>query len=500
MNATVALSVVGVILLGTIALGMWGVRRVRMDPHQLIVGGRSFGTLLLWVLLAGEIYTSFTFLGAAGWAYGKGAPAFYILCYGPLAYIFSYFLGPLIWRVSREHNLLTGPDFFVAQYGSRALGVGVALVSVVFMVPYATLQLSGIETLLRIAGYDSLDTKVAVGLAFALIIFFVFSCGLRGVAWASVVKDILVLVAVLFAGIWLPVHFFGSPAAVIDRVLAVHPHWMTLGTDFHPAMTTPQAYGISQFRLRTLGTDLSMYGTTWFVSTVVLNGLGFYMWPQSMAALYSARDEEPIRRNAIFLPFYQLLLLLVYFAGWTALLLIPGLEGKHADESFMLVVQRYYPPWLLGGVAAAGCLAGLVPASVQLLAAASILSKNVLADQFGVATNPRAQTWATRGFVLLVAGAAFVFWLYAQTSLVGLLLIAYNGITQLFPGVALSFLKRRPAALSVGMGIALGLLVLAAAARYGVSVVGGLNIGLVALAANGATLALCELERQLSRD
>ena len=228
MNATVALSVIGVVLLGTIALGLWGVRRVRMDPHQLIVGGRSFGTLLLWVLLAGEIYTSFTFLGAAGWAYGKGAPAFYILCYGPLAYIFSYFLGPLIWRVSREHNLLTGPDFFVAQYGSRALGVGVALVSVVFIVPYATLQLSGIETLLRIAGYDSLNATVAVGLAFALIIFFVFSCGLRGVAWASVVKDMLVLVAVVFAGIWLPVHFFGSPAAVIDRVLAAHPHWMTL--------------------------------------------------------------------------------------------------------------------------------------------------------------------------------------------------------------------------------------------------------------------------------
>ncbi len=474
MNATVALSVVGVILLGTIALGMWGVRRVRMDPHQLIVGGRSFGTLLLWVLLAGEIYTSFTFLGAAGWAYGKGAPAFYILCYGPLAYILSYFLGPLIWRVSREHNLLTGPDFFVAQYRSRALGVLVALVSVVFIVPYATLQLSGIETLLRIAGYDSLNSRAAVGIAFALIIFFVFSCGLRGVAWASVVKDILVLVAVVFAGIWLPVHFFGSPAAVIDRVLAARPHWMTLSA------------------------DLSAQGTAWFVSTVVLNALGFYMWPQSMAALYSAQDEEPIRRNAVFLPFYQLLLLLVYFAGWTALLLIPGLQGKHADESFMLVVQRYYPPWLLGGVAAAGCLAGLVPASVQLLAAASILSKNVLADQFGLARDARAQTAATRAFVLAVAVAAFVFWVFAQTSLVGLLLIAYNGITQLFPGVALSFLRRRPAALSVGMGIAAGLCVLVGGYLGKVPVVGGLNIGLVALGANALAVAICEAVRRRS--
>ena len=125
------------------ALGVWGVRRVRMDPHQLIVGGRSFGTLFLWVLLAGEIYTTFTFLGAAGSAYGQGAPAFYILCYGPVAYIVSYFLGPLIWRVSHERKLLTGPDFFVAQYGSQALGAWVSLVSVVFTVPYTTLATLG---------------------------------------------------------------------------------------------------------------------------------------------------------------------------------------------------------------------------------------------------------------------------------------------------------------------------------------------------------------------
>ncbi len=223
MIAAVSLAIVGLVLASAIGLGVWGVRRVQMDPQQLIVGGRSFGTLFLWVLLAGEIYSSFTFLGAAGWAYGKGAPAYYILCYGTLAYILSYYLGPLIWRVSQKHGLLTGPDFFVAQYGSRALGAWVSLVSVVFIVPYTTLQLSGIQVLLRIAGYDAFDSTVAVGAAFVLIILFVFACGLRGVAWASLVKDVLVLGAVVFAGVWLPIHFFGSPTAVIDQVVATHP-------------------------------------------------------------------------------------------------------------------------------------------------------------------------------------------------------------------------------------------------------------------------------------
>ena len=475
MNAVIALGVVAAVLLATVALGLWGVRRVRMDPQQLIVGGRSFGTLFLWVLLAGEIYSSFTFLGAAGWAYGRGAPAFYILCYGTLAYVLSYFLGPAIWRVSQARGLLTGPDFFVAQYGSRALGAGVSLVGVLFTVPYTTLQLSGIQTLIRLAGYDAFNATVAVGAAFALVILFVFLCGLRGVAWVSLVKDGLVLGGVLFAGVWLPVRFFGSPAAVVERVLALHPGWMTLSD------------------------DLSARGVPWFVSTVVLTALGFYMWPHSMAALYAARSEEPIRRNAIFLPVYQLVLLLVYFAGWTALLLIPGLEGTRADESFLLVVQRYYPPWVLGAVAAAGCLAGLVPAAVQLLAAASILSKNVLADQFGVARGPAAQTWATRGLVLLVAAAAFLFWLVAKATLVGLLLIAYSGITQLFVGVALSFLPtpRRPAAPSVGAGILTGIAVLVWAAARGVAITGGLNVGLVALAANAAVVGLGEAARRL---
>jgi SSS family solute:Na+ symporter len=234
----------------------------------------------------------------------------------------------------------------------------------------------------------------------------------------------------------------------------------------------------------TLTGDASANGVTWFVSTVVLTALGFYMWPQSLAAIYSAKDENTLRRNAIALPVYQLMLLFVYFAGFTALLVLPGLKGPAADQSFMLVVQKYYSPWVLGFIAAAGCLAGLVPASVQILAAASIVSKNVLADTLGIAKTSAEQTRATRIFVLVVAVLAFVFWATAKTTLVGLLLIAYNGITQLFPGVVLSFARVRPSPAGVAAGIITGIAALAAFAMTKTSVIGGVNTGLVALSAN----------------
>jgi SSS family solute:Na+ symporter len=200
--------------------------------------------------------------------------------------------------------------------------------------------------------------------------------------------------------------------------------------------------------------------------------------------VYSAKDEDTLRRNSIALPVYQLMLLLVYFAGFTALLVLPGLKGPAADQSFMLVVQHYYSPWILGFIAAAGCLAGLVPASVQILAAASIVSKNVLGDTFGVAKTSAAQTRATRILVLVVASLAFGFWALAKTTLVGLLLIAYTGITQLFPGAALSFAPSRPSAVGVAAGILTGIAVLAAFAVTGTTIVGGVNVGIVALGLN----------------
>lgn len=466
-SAAIALSIVAAFLAAAIGLALYGVRNVRMDPQEYIVGGRSFGTVFLWVLMAGEIYTSFTFLGAAGWAYGLGAPAYYILAYGACAYVLGYFLLPAIWRVGKERSLLTSPDFFADRYGSSALGVAAGLIQFVALVPYVTLQLSGLQLLLRIAGYDTFDATVAVGAAFLLIAFFVLTAGLRGTAWASVVKDVLVLGAVAFAGVAIPIHFFGSWSATIDQVLRTHPHVLTLAA------------------------GSAAHGTIWYVSTVVLTSLGFFTSPQGMSSAYSARSEQALRRNAMLLPFYQVALLLMFFAGLAALLIVPGLKGSAVDQSFLLVVQRYYPPWIMGFVAAAGSLAALIPASALLLAAASIFSKNVLGP-FGIATGDRARLLATRVLVVAVALLALWFWLAEQKTLVELILIYYSAITQFVPGVCAAFLWRRATAWGVFAGIAGGVGVAIVLTIRGVSP-WGLNAGFAALCVNLALLLAVSL-------
>lgn len=461
MSAVSSIGVIAAIVVGTILFALFSMRRVQMTPQEYIVGGRGFGAVFLWVLLAGEIYTSFTFLGAAGWSYGFGAPAFYIMAYGAIGYILGYFLLPRLWQLGRDHGLLTAPDVFLARYGSKPLATFASIVHTVAIIPYVTLQISALQIFLTIAGYGHIDARMGAIVAFLAIVAFVFATGLRGTAWASIVKDALVIGALLFVGVAIPLHFFGSFSTMFDQLRAAKPGFLSL----------EGAY--------------TAKGVVWFISTVLLTGIGFFMGPAPVAATFSSKDGDVLRRNAMFLPIYQLIILLVFFAGFAALLVMPGLHGAAVDRSFLVVVQHFYPPWVLGVICGAGALCALVPSTALLLSAASIVAKNVAGDVFGIALEDGARVLLTRLLVVVLGLLALVMWLFYDKTLVSLLLLYYNGVSQFAPAFFLGLFWKRASALGVGTGLVVGIGLALVFAIWGYSPY-GINPGFLALAVNAA--------------
>ncbi|MGH7084654.1 MAG: sodium:solute symporter family protein, partial [Acetobacteraceae bacterium] len=65
-----ALILIALAALVALGLGVWARAGRSMDAEQWAVGGRGFGWVFVFLLLAGEIYTTFTFLGGSGYAYG----------------------------------------------------------------------------------------------------------------------------------------------------------------------------------------------------------------------------------------------------------------------------------------------------------------------------------------------------------------------------------------------------------------------------------------------
>ncbi|HEY5087819.1 MAG TPA: sodium:solute symporter family protein, partial [Gemmatimonadaceae bacterium] len=180
---TPALGVIVFVFVLAIALGLVARRGHTMSLEQWSVGGRGFGSVFVFLLMAGEIYTTFAFLGGSGWAYGKGAPAFYILCYGTIAYSVSYFLLPVVWRYAQARRLVSQADFFAAKYDSPALGVVVAIVSVAALVPYLVLQLKGLGIIVSEASGGFITQAVAVWTCSAALVGYVVVSGVRGSAW-----------------------------------------------------------------------------------------------------------------------------------------------------------------------------------------------------------------------------------------------------------------------------------------------------------------------------
>jgi SSS family solute:Na+ symporter len=450
------------IIFGTIVLssllGIFAGRRVPMNLENWTVGGRRFGVIIIWLLMAGEVYTTFTFLGASGWAYSKGAPAFYILVYGTLAYTLSFFILPVLWRVGKKHGLHTQPDYFIHRYGSRGLGVFVALIGVVCLVPYLELQLAGLGFIVNVASRGTISATLAIVLSFVLTCAFVLTSGIRGAAWVAVVKDVMMLVAVGAVGVGVPLIYFGGIGKMLKALSASFPAHLVF-----PGATAQMDVG-------------------WVMSTCLMTGLGFYMWPHMFGSAFSAKSAETIKRNSIIMPLYQVPILLVFFVGFTALLVVPGL--RNPDTAFLSIVDKAYPSWFMGFVGAAGAVTAMVPSAILVLFAATLLSKNVYQAGF----NPRASEGTvlrlSKAMVLVVMVAALVLTLFFPNELVKLLIFGYDGVSQFFPGVVLGLFWRRVTRQGVWAGLAAGEAVVVALIASGRDPFLGLNAGFVGLAVN----------------
>ncbi|HEY3459162.1 MAG TPA: sodium:solute symporter family protein, partial [Bryobacteraceae bacterium] len=198
-----------IVLLGS-GIGLLAGSRRKMDLEQWTVGGRGFGLILVWLLMAGEVYTTFSFLGASGWAYSRGAPALYILAYITLGYVVSFFILPPIWEMGRKFSLQTQSDFFETRYQSKALAALVSLSSVAFLIPYLEIQITGLGIIAQISSFDRIGRAPAMIIAVALVAAFVFAGGIRAVAWVSILKDALMIFAALAVGIGVPYIYFGG--------------------------------------------------------------------------------------------------------------------------------------------------------------------------------------------------------------------------------------------------------------------------------------------------
>ncbi|MCU1644095.1 MAG: sodium:solute symporter family protein [Nocardia sp.] len=468
-RAVVAVSLFAVAMLATVVVGVLSGRGRERSMAEWSVSGRGLGTLFVLLLMAGETYTSFSFLGAAGWSYRYGIPIFYLIAYLSTGLVVAYFVAPLIWTYCARHKLLSIADIAEHRFGSRRLGVAVAVICTIFLVPYVQLQIQGMGVVVHAMSYGAVDLKVAAVVSFVVAETFVLASGLRGSAWVSVLKDGLAVLSVLFLAIYVPWHYFDGPGELLDRLVAEKPEWLTF----------PGAGG---------GT----FGAAWFVSTIVLNAATICIFPTTVAGYLSAANPTALRRNSMLLPWYQLLLVIPIFIGAAALFVVPKLANP--DLALFDLVTDSLPPAVVAVIGIAGALSAIVPMSVFLVSIGTLWGRTILGGGLQGGRSPADGGRGRSQLVCFIVGAiALAGALIYPKALVNLSVVSYEGVAQLVPAVLLGLYWRRLSTRGVTAGLIVGTAVVLLLHALGRDPLFGINGGLIALLANITVAVLISL-------
>ena len=430
-QGTLALGIIfGWIALSTVIAIMAGILK-KFSLEEWFVASRGLSFIVIYFALAAEIYSGFTFLGLAGWAYKFGAPILYALAYFVTAYSTGFMLTPYYNRIARKLKLVTQPDFFVARYESRWLGVLVAVIGVAFFIPYIQLQIGATGIIINLASYGAIDSTTAMIIAFILVAIFIFIGGFRGIAWTNVLQGILMW-GIAIALLSVPFVKFGGLEQMFKQLEAVSPQHLTL----------PGAAGI--------------HGIPWYMSTLLLCTLGFWMFPHLVMRAYAAKDEKTIMRSNAWMSWYSILAFPIVIVGLYAVLMYPELVNP--DWAVMWTVRDMFPAWAVGLVGAGGAAAAISTGAGLIQASAGIIARNIIQKGIWPKASDIQTAWIARFLVLIVTVIALILQLVAPKLLVALLLMSYSGMVQFFPGVVLGLKWRKVTKAGVTAGLIAGVI------------------------------------------
>jgi solute:Na+ symporter, SSS family len=190
-------------------LGFFAARWRKGDMTQLHewgLGGRRFGSWVVWFLLGGDLYTAYTFVAVPALIFGAGAAGFFAVPYTIFVYPLMFAAFPRLWSVARAKGYVTAADFVRGRFGSGALALAIAVTGIVATMPYIALQLVGIEVVLAGLGVHG---EWPLIIAFVILAAYTYSSGLRAPAMIAMVKDALIYITVIAAVIVIPIKLGG---------------------------------------------------------------------------------------------------------------------------------------------------------------------------------------------------------------------------------------------------------------------------------------------------
>lgn len=437
------------------------------ELHEWGLGGRRFGAWITWFLLGGDLYTAYTVIAVPAVVYAIGAYGFFAVPYTILIYPFIFLTMPRLWNVAHRKNYITGSDFIYGRYGNKGLELAVAFTGILATMPYIALQLVGMEKVIQALGFqgEGLWSHLPLTIAFVILALYTYKSGLRAPAMIAFVKDIMIYIFVIAAVVIIPAKL-GGYGAVFDAAAKVYEGKPNQGLTLSAAQMAP------------------------FITLAIGSAMALFMYPHSMTGVLSASGPRALRRNAMTLPAYSLVLALIALMGFMAH--AAGIKVANPQDAVPQLFLKMFPDWFTGFCFAAIAIGALVPAAVMSIGAANTFTRNVWRPFVEPNMSPKREATLAKLMSLIVKVGALVVIVFMPTKFaLDLQLLGGVWMIQIFPAIVFGLYTTffSGEALLIGWVVGFGMgtwLSWGATAWVPTSVVGGYGAynGIIALVAN----------------
>ena len=450
---------------GLIALGLWIGRRVGTSS-DFFVAGRSLGPGLLFAtLLAANIGAGST-VGAAGLGYRDGISAWWwVGSAGIGTLVLALWVGPKIWRIAKERNLLTVGDFLELRYGAPVRAIVAALLWLATLAILAGQLIAAAWVLEVVAGLPKWAGCLAGG---AVMTAYFAAGGLLTSAWVNLVQLSVLLLGFAIA---LPAAMIGAGGweSVLAAAPPDRPDWL----DF-------------------------MHGGASGWTYLFLLVPAFIISPGLIQKVYGARDEATVRKAGVACGLALLVFAFVPpLLGMTARAISPELVNP---ELALPIVLMDGLPLALGALALAAVFSAEISSADAIL---FMLATSLSEDLWRRFLRPEAtdaEVLRTARIAGVAGGGAGILLALALPSVIGALAVFYTLLSvSLFVPLVAGLYSRRPGSAEAIAAILAGVTAVVSAKAAGVPGSGLTSPYVLGLAVSGLAFGAVFLVLRRSR-
>ncbi|MDG5776428.1 sodium:solute symporter family protein [Haloarculaceae archaeon H-GB2-1] len=401
-ETTLQLGIVGAYLVATLVVGAVAYRLTDRTAEDYYLASRTLGTVVLLFTTFATLLSAFTFFGGPNLAFAAGPEWILVmgLMDGIIFAVLWYLVGYKQWLLGRRHGYLTLGEMLGDRFGSPALRVIVALISIFWLFPYVMLQQKGAGQAVVGLTNGAVPFWVGAGGITLFMILYVVVSGLRGVAWTDTMQGLFMLTLVWAAVAWVLAEAGGASAAT-NALAETNPEFLALGG--------------------------GLYSAQWMLSTAISIAFGVTMFPQINQRFFVARSKRVLKQTFTLWPVLVLLLFVPAFmlGAWAAGL---GVQVPENGNVVPALLEAYTPTWFAALVIAGAMAAMMSSSDSMLLSGSSYLTRDLYRPLGGDADR---EDLLGRVGVVVFATLAFVASLFTPGTLVEIGDTAFGGFAQL---------------------------------------------------------------------